>query len=74
MSISHDGGPARDVAGDGGYPEDPDVAWIRGQVDLVFGDELPDRDPRRRLARVAATLCVLLFLAVLITLPLTAAR
>jgi hypothetical protein len=66
-----DGG---NTSGECGQHEDPKVAWIHRQVDLVFGDDQADSGRDHRLARIAVTTCVLIFLICLITLALLAPR
>jgi hypothetical protein len=55
------------------HPEEPDLAWLRGQVDDIFTNNHHDLDsnPRRqRATQVAALATVLIFLIFLITLAL----
>jgi hypothetical protein len=70
MYISHN--DDTDTCGDGWPDEDLRVAWIRLQIDQVFGTDQADPATEHRLARIAVTTCVLIFLILLITLALVA--
>lgn len=75
MYISHnDDTDGHDTRGDGWPDEGPSVAWIRLQIDQVFGTDQADPATEHRLARIAVTTCVLIFLILLITLALVAPR
>jgi hypothetical protein len=58
----------------GWQDDDPNLAWIRLQIDQVFGTNQADAATEHRLARIAVTTCVLIFLILLITLALVAPR
>jgi hypothetical protein len=73
MYTSHNDDTDRhDTRGDGWPDEDPSVAWIRLQIDQVFGTDQADPATEHRLTRIAVTTCVLIFLILLITLALVA--
>jgi hypothetical protein len=53
------------------HPEEPDLAWIRGQVDDMFTGnhhDLAGNPRQQRAAQVAALATVVIFLVFLITL------
>jgi hypothetical protein len=75
MSLSHRGNTDDFDAWSDDWPdEDPSTAWVRRQVDLTLDQYHPESASYSRLAPIAATLSVAIFLILLITLALVAQR